>query len=105
MRAGNLNRIILFENRKERKNKYGEVELEWEPFMETRAMVEEETGSRAIENSESLVIYSKTFTIRSYPGEVINENMRIFFNRRYYRINSILRERDRTVVHATYWNT
>jgi len=104
MRAGNLNRRILFENRKERKNRFGEVEIEWMPFLEAHARVEEETGSRSVENGESIVSYTKTFIVRSYPGCVVHENMRILFDKRAYRINSILRERDHTVVHATYWN-
>ncbi|MCC8094020.1 MAG: phage head closure protein [Tannerellaceae bacterium] len=104
MRAGHLNRIIRIENRKERKNKFGEAELHWEPFLEAHAQVEEETGSRLVEHGEQLVSYTKTFVVRSYPGCVIHEYMRIIFDKRTYRINSILRERDRTVIHTTYWN-
>jgi len=79
MRAGGLNKIIRVENRKERKNRFGEVEVSWELFLEANALVEEETGTRVIENGETIVSYSKTFIVRSYPGNIIHENMRILF--------------------------
>ncbi len=87
MRAGLLTEQITIENTTTNKDDFGSTVKVWQPVIKTRCNIKFNSGNRQIENKEIINSYSLTFTIRLYHN--INEDMRIVWNGKKYRILSI----------------
>lgn len=87
MRAGLLTEYITIENITTNKNDFGATEKVWKPIIKTRCNIKLNSGNRQTENKEIINTYSITFIIRYYHN--INEDMRIVWNGKKYRILSI----------------
>lgn len=59
----------------------------WKKVIETRAKVRYKSGNRAYQNSELVFAYTVDFTVRHYHN--INEQMRIVYQGKKYRILAI----------------
>lgn len=93
MRAGLLNEIIKVEQPVIAQNDYGANDYtEWETFIErTKAQVTYGSGNRVTENNEIFFTYEVIFTVRYYHK--INEDMRIIWQNKKYRILSLQRNK------------
>lgn len=92
MIAGRLNEIIAIEELKIIKNEYGEEQTDNYVYkFKTRTEVNYNGGNRQIDNNELFFSNDVTFTIRYYHN--INELDRIKWNKNYYRILAIERNR------------
>ena len=92
MIAGRLNEIIAIEELKIIKNEYGEEQTDNYVYkFKTRAEVNYNGGNRMVDNNELFFSNDITFTIRYYHN--INELDRIKWNKNYYRILAIERNR------------
>jgi SPP1 family predicted phage head-tail adaptor len=96
MRAGLLNKPIIINKPVVVKDEFGgEVET-YVNHISTRANVTFNSGNRKMEASEIVTDCTVTFTVRHYHR--INETMQIVYDGRKYRILSINRERQKTVI-------
>lgn len=88
MRAGLLRETIGIEKPTVVQNDFGANHIEWTTFIKkTRAQVTYSNGNRVNENNEIVFSYEVIFTVRVYHQ--INENMRIIWKNKKYRILSI----------------
>ncbi len=88
MRAGLLTEVISVEKPIIGSNEYGATPTQWETFIgKTKANVTYTSGNRLIENNEIFFAYEVIFTVRIYHQ--INEQMRIIWKNKKYRILSI----------------
>lgn len=90
MRAGILRETITIQQPITVQNEYGANGIEWKDVISTRAMADYNSGNRQNENNEIVYNYTITFTIRYYHN--INDDMRIIWNGKRYRILSINKE-------------
>lgn len=87
MRAGLLKETIRIIEPVTIKDQYGANTVEWRDVTYTRAAVTNNSGNRQNQNNEIVNTYTVTFTIRMYHR--VNEQMRILWNGKKYRILSI----------------
>ena len=87
LKAGCLTEIIDIQAPVSSKNEYGANSVDWKNMIHTKAQVKHNSGNRANENNEIVFNHNVTFTIRIYHK--INEDMRILWKGKYYRILSI----------------
>ena len=92
MNAGRLTEVISIERPSIAQNDFGANSIQWQKYIQTRADVTFESGTRAIENNEVIFSYNKVFTIRYYHD--IDEKDRIIWNGKKWRILSL--EPDKT---------
>lgn len=90
MRAGLLIYPISIQEPIVVQDGYGANTIEWRDVTNTRAQVTYNSGNRQNQNSEIIHSYTITFTIRLYHK--VNEDMRILWNGKKYRILSINQE-------------
>ena len=83
MRAGLLTETILLQESVPVKNEFGATSMEWVDYLQTRARVNQ--------NNEIFTSYTLTFTIRYYHK--VNEQMRIIYQDKKYRILAINSDR------------
>ena len=87
MRAGKLKEFIVIQSLNVISNEYGEEERsEYCDKIRTRADVVKNGGNRTNENGEIVFDYSKTFIVWDYFDEIVNEHVRIIYERKPYRI-------------------
>lgn len=96
MNAGRLTEVITIVRPKTMVNDYGANKTEYAPYIQTRADVSYESGTRAIENNEVIFSYNKIFTIRYYHN--IDENDRIIWNKKKWRILSIEPDKSKQLI-------
>lgn len=87
MEAGLLKETITVYQSVNEKDDYGANQQTWQPYIITRANVTYNNGNRTNENNEIVFIYEEVFTTRIYHN--IDENMRIGWKNKQYRILSI----------------
>ena len=87
MRAGLLTETILLQESVPVKNEFGE----WVDYLQTRANIKFNSGNRVNQNNEIFTSYTLTFTIRYYHK--VNEQMRIIYQDKKYRILAINSDR------------
>lgn len=104
MQAGLLTEIISFYENQSKRDNFGSTTDNWVKVYDKRARVQFDNGARKEVVGEVINTTSNTFTIR-YCKEV-NEKMRIYYDRRKYRIISINRDRKQqsTVIKAELIN-
>lgn len=90
IKAGELTQNITIQQPITIQNEYGANGIEWRDIISTRAKAEYSSGNRQNENNEIVHNYTITFTIRYYHK--VNDDMRIIWNDKKYRILSINRE-------------
>lgn len=90
MLAGLLRNPITIQEPVTIKDSYGANTIEWRDVISTRAQVTYNNGDRQSLNNEIVHTYTITFTIRMYHR--INEQMRILWDNKKYRILSINKE-------------
>jgi len=93
MQAGLLKECITIEQPIISQNVYGANELEWSTFIDTRASVNYTSGNRMTANNEVVWSHQVNFTVRVYHD--VNENMRIIWQGRKYRILAIEPDKDK----------
>ena len=93
MQAGLLKERITIEQPIISQNVYGANELEWSTFIDTRASVNYTSGNRMTANNEVVWSHQVNFTVRVYHD--VNENMRIIWQGRKYRILAIEPDKDK----------
>ena len=91
MRAGLLNETVTFKCPEVIKDDYGQEETTWKDYIKTRCKVYYKSGNRVTENNEIINTYNVEFTVRYYHN--INEQMRILYNGKLYRILAINKDR------------
>ena len=87
MRAGILTETILLQESVPIKNEFGATSMEWVDYLQTRANIKFNSGNRVNQNNETFTSYTLTFTIRFYHK--VNEQMRIIYQGKKYRILAI----------------
>lgn len=87
MRAGLLTQSIIIQEPEAVKDGYGANTVEWKDIISTRSQVTFNSGNRQNQNNEIVHAYTITFTIRLFHP--VNENMRIIWKGKKYRILSI----------------
>lgn len=92
MIAGRLNEIVKIYDPVTTINKFGERETEYQQTYETRARVENTSGSRGEENNEIVFSYSYSFTLRSYVP--VHETSQIEWQDNKYRILTLQHRRE-----------
>lgn len=90
MQAGLLRNPITIQEPVTLKDTYGANTTEWKDVISTRAQVTYNNGNRQNLNNEIVHTYTITFTIRLYHR--INEQMRILWDGKKYRVLSINKE-------------
>ena len=94
MKAGLLNEVIRIEKPVTNRDEYGADSKIWETQVaKTKASVTFNSGNRVNENNEIIYAYQVTFTIRIYHQ--INEEMRIIWKNKKYRILSLEENKQR----------
>ena len=94
MKAGLLNEVIRIEKPVTDRNEYGADSKRWETWIsKTKASVTFNSGNRINENNEIIHSYQVTFIIRVYHR--INEDMRIIWKNKKYRILSLEENKQR----------
>ena len=91
MRAGLLTETILLQESVPVKNEFGATSMEWVDYLQTRANIKFNSGNRVNQNNERFTSYTLTFTIRYYHK--VNEQMRIIYQDKKYRILAINSDR------------
>jgi SPP1 family predicted phage head-tail adaptor len=91
MRAGLLSEDVTFEQQSINKGEFGATNVSWQPFKNTKARVTYNSGNRTNDVNEVFFAYEVVFTIRIYHQ--IDENMRIIWQGKKYRILSIERQK------------
>ena len=91
MRAGKLTETILLQESVPVKNDFGAAPMEWVDYLQTRANIKFNSGNRVNQNNEIFTSYTLTFTIRYYHK--VNEQMRIIYQGKKYRILAINSDR------------
>ena len=86
MEAGKLKEKITFIQPVTSKNGYGQEITSWINFLTTKSDITYSSGNRVTENNEIINTYVLTFHIRYVKS--INEQMRIVFNGKKYRVLS-----------------
>lgn len=84
MRAGTLHYPITIQEPVAIKDGYGANSIDWRDVISTRSNVTYNSGNRQNQNNEIVHSYTVTFTVRYYHK--VNENMRILWNGKKYRI-------------------
>lgn len=92
MIAGRLNEPIKIYHPTVVYNEYGEATEEYKERYTTRARVDHNSGTRAVENNEIVYDYTKTFNVRSYVP-VTNDD-RIEWQGKMYRILTTQQRRE-----------
>ena len=92
MLAGRLNEQITIKTPKTVINDYGERVETYEVKYETRAAVQNDSGTRSNENDEIVYSYGKTFNVRRYVP--VKETDIIIWQGREYRIITIQDRRE-----------
>lgn len=87
MRAGLLNKIILVKTCENRTTQYGDVVKEWHYWNKYRCNFKIDNGGREVENSEDVVNYTATITLR-YNAQ-ISTDMLIEYEGNNWRILAI----------------
>ena len=87
MRAGLLNKIILVKTCENRTTQYGDVVKEWHYWNKYRCNFKLDNGGREVENSEDVVNYTATITLR-YNAQ-ISTDMLIEYEGNNWRILAI----------------
>lgn len=87
MRAGLLNKIILVKTCENRTTAYGDVVKEWHYWNKYRCNFKLDNGGREVENSEDVVNYTATITLR-YNSQ-ISTDMLIEYEGNNWRILAI----------------
>lgn len=87
MRAGLLNKIILVKTCENRTTQYGDVVKEWHYWSKYRCNFKLDNGNREVENSEDVVNYTATITLR-YNSQ-ISTDMLIEYEGNNWRILAI----------------
>ena len=87
MRAGLLNRYIWVKTCENRTTQYGDVVKEWHYWNKYRCNFKLDNGDREVENSEDVVNYTATFTLRYYAQ--ISTDMLIEYEGNNWRILAI----------------
>lgn len=87
MRAGLLNKIILVKTCENRTTAYGDVVKEWHYWNKYRCNFKLDNGNREVENSEDVVNYTATITLRYYAN--ISTDMLIEYEGNNWRILAI----------------
>ncbi len=92
MVAGLLNEIIEIHSPILKENEFGEIEDNvYKRGFETKAQVIYKSGNTIIDNNEIFSEYKLQFIVRIYHK--IKETDRVFFNDRFYQIESIEKSR------------
>lgn len=104
MQAGLLTELITFTAAETVRDDFGGTSEKWVKRFEKRARVQFKSGNRGEVNGE--VINSSVVTISIRYCKDITEKMRIEYDGRKYRINSINRDRHQqsTVIEASLIN-
>ena len=87
MRAGLLNRYIWVKTCENRTTQYGDVVKEWHYWNKYRCNFKLDNGNREVENSEDVVNYTATITLR-YNSQ-ISTDMLIEYEGNNWRILAI----------------
>ena len=87
MRAGLLNKIILVKTCENRTTAYGDTIKEWHYWNKYRCNFKLDNGGREVENSEDVVNYTATITLR-YNSQ-ISTDMLIEYEGNNWRILAI----------------
>lgn len=94
MKAGLLTETIRIEKPVSNRDNYGADSKKWGTWIEkTKASVTFNNGNRINENNEIIFTYQVTFTVRIYHQ--INEEMRIIWKNKKYRILSLEENKER----------
>ena len=92
MIAGLLNEMIEIHSPILRANEYGEIEDNvYKKEFQTKAQVVYNSGNTVVDNNEIFTEYKLQFIVRIYHK--IKETDRVFFNGRFYQIESIEKNR------------
>lgn len=87
MRAGLLNKVVTILEPVTINSEYGGAETKYESTKNTKARVVFNNGERLVDNSEIYHSYTISFEIRNYHK--VNEDMRIKYKDKQYRILSV----------------
>lgn len=96
MNGGRLTEVITIERPTIVQNDFGANKFQWQNYIQTRADVQYESGTRATENDEVIFSYNKIFTIRYYHD--IDEKDRIIWNNKKWRILSIEPDKSKQLI-------
>lgn len=88
MRAGGLKYEIEIQHSVDHSNSFGESEKKWETLTITRADIRWINGARIKDSHEMTTSYKVEFRIRRYHK--VDENMRILYDKKKYRIEAII---------------
>lgn len=88
MVAGRLKEVINILESVVTKNEYGATKTVWTDKIQTKASVEQKTGSRVVVNNEIFNTYTVEFTVWDYHS--IKESNRVRWDGNYYLIESII---------------
>lgn len=87
MQAGLLKYVIDIQAVNNSKDEYGAETEQWQNVIQTKADVRYLNGSKTLQNNEIINLNQLQFTVRHYLN--INEQMRIVYEEKKYRILSI----------------
>lgn len=91
MQAGLLKYVIDIQAVIKSKDEYGAETEQWQNVIQTKADVRYINGSKTLQNGEIINLNQLQFTVRHYLN--INEQMRIIYEEKKYRILSINNDR------------
>lgn len=91
MQAGLLKYVIDIQEVAKSKDEYGAEIEQWQNVIQTKSDVRYLNGSKTLQNGEIINLNQLQFTVRHYLN--INEQMRIIYEEKKYRILSVNNDR------------
>ena len=90
IRAGDLNRVITFQQRNTDKDSFGQQSTTWTDYLTARAEIEQLSGSELVSAQALMAETTHRITVRYRPS--ITASLRVIYQGRVFNVLSVIDE-------------